>query len=226
MPDQSTELEAKLAGLQKQLRRQRVAIVTLTLSGAGLLTAGFAQPVPDTLTVKGIRVVDGEGRPRILIGAPPPIEGRVRTDAQTASLVVLGPDGRDRVILGESPNPHLGGKTYPRIDAAYGMVIHDQAGSERGAMAFLDNGRGVVTLDRPGGDAVAMLVNDRTGFAGVTVNYANPIGQYAEGVRLGTRDDTAWLAMGDRSETERARLAVEGAAAPNLKTSPSSPVRP
>lgn len=219
------DLDQRLQALERTVRWQRRALLAVAALGAGLALAGFTAGRPDLIETRAIRIVDEAGRPRILIGAPPPAAGRNRTDGQTASLVVLGPNGEDRVILGEEPEPHIGGSTYPRVDAGYGLVIHDGQGSERGAFSFLDNGRGVVALDRPGGDAVALIVNDRSGFAGLTVNYANPIGSYAEGVRIGTHEDEAWLSLQDRPQTERARLSVAGDAAPALISRPAANAR-
>ncbi len=215
------DAEARIARLEVQLRRQRLALLALGGAGVIAIAGSAALPAPATIESQAIRIVDATGKPRILIGAPPPAQGRKRSDAQTASLVVLGPNGEDRVILGEAPDPRIAGKSYPRVAASYGLVLHDASGSERGAMSWLDNGRGVVALDRAGGDAVAMIVNENSGFAGLTVNYANPIGKYAEGARIGTRGDTAWLSLEDRAEGERARLAVEGTRAPALVTRPA-----
>lgn len=196
-------------------------MLALGLSGGAALLAGFAKDEPRTITAQAIRIVDANGAPRILIGAPPPMDGRKRRDAQTASIVVLGPDGADRVILGEAPNPRIAGRTFPRIDAAYGLVIHNKDGDERGGFNYIDNGRAVAALDRPGGDAVAMVTNEKTGFAGLTVNYANPLGKYAEGWRIGTKGDEAWMSLQDRAQSERARLSTAGSAAPRLVTRPA-----
>lgn len=213
--------DVRLARLEVMVRRQRFALIVAGLAGAGALLAGFAAPSPRTIEAQAIRIVDAAGKPRILIGAPPPAEGRTRSDGQTASIVVLGPDGADRVVLGEAPNPRLDGRSYPRVAAAYGLVLHDAKGSERGAVQYLDNGRGVIALDHPGGDAVALIANEQTGFAGLTVNYGNPIGQYTEGVRIGTKGDEAWLSLQDRAQGERARLSTSGQAAPALVTRPA-----
>lgn len=215
------DAEVRITRLERQVGRQRVMLIATGVVGAGLLVAGFAKEPPDMIETKAIRIVDAAGKPRILIGAPTPQDGRIRTDGQTASLVVLGPDGKDRVILGEAPNPHLGGRTFPRVAAAYGLTIHNKDGDERGAFTYLDNGRAVAALDRPGGDAVAMVTNEQTGFAGLTVNYENPLGKYAEGWRIGTKGDEAWLSLQDRAQGERARLSAAGSEAPRLVAKPA-----
>ena len=211
----------RLEQLERQVRRQRLMLIAGGIAGAAALLTGFAAGPADLNETKAIRIIDAAGTPRILIGAPAPSDGRVRKDGQTASVVVLGPDGQDRVVLGEAPNPRLDGKSYPRVAASYGLVISDKNGSERGAVNYLDNGRGVIALDRPGGDAVSMIVNEQSGFAGFTVNYANPLGKYEEGWRIGTKGDEAWLSLQDRAQGERARLSSLGAAAPRLVSRPA-----
>ena len=218
---QQTALDQRLDRLERTGGRQRLALAALGLAGAAALLMALAPAPPGTIDAQAIRIVDAAGKPRILIGAPPPADGRQRKDAQTASIVVLGPDGHDRLVLGEAPAAFVEGKAYPRIANAYGLVIHDGMGNERGAFAFLDNGRAVLSLDRPGGDAVLLTANDKTGFAGLVVNYQNPLGKYAEGIRMGTQADTVWLSLQDRAEGERARLAVEGKGAPKLIARPA-----
>jgi hypothetical protein len=223
-----TSAENKLDGLldrvsqlEKQVKRQRLigAACALCLLGAGFTS--FVTKAPAYLRVRGLTVVDSQGKARILIGAPAETTGRRRKDAATASLVILGPQGQDRVILGEAPNPVLHGKTYPRIAPSYGMTIHDSTGQERGGMAFLDNGRGVIALDRQNQDAVEMVVNDKSGFAGLTMNYERPFGQYKEAVRIGTKGPQVWWALSDTSEAERASLRVLDAQAPSLILRPA-----
>ncbi|MBE7175013.1 MAG: hypothetical protein INR69_01330 [Mucilaginibacter polytrichastri] len=203
-----------LKRLEKQLFWHRILGVTVMVLLAAVVFAGFVKDEPKYLRVRGITVVDAQGKARILIGAPVNNEGRKRSDGKTASLVVLGPDGADRVILGEAPDPVLHGKTYPRIAPAYGMTIHDATGQERGGFSFLDNGRAVMALDRKNQDAVAMVVNDKSGFAGITMNYDMPFPKYKEALRMGTMADTVWMNMNDTSETERAVLRVQGKTKP------------
>jgi len=78
-----------------------------------------------------------------------------------------------------------------------------------------------MSLNRPGGDAVLLTANDKTGFAGLVVNYQNPLGKYAEGLRMRTKADTAWMSLRDRADGERARLAVDGKDAPKLIARPA-----
>jgi len=218
---QESTIDQRLDRLERTIRWQRLILGAMGLGGAAALLMALAPASPGTIDARAIRIVDASGKPRILIGAAPPTEGRQRKDAQTASIVVLGPDGADRLVLGEEPPVLVDGKTYPRIASAYGLLIHDAKGNERGGFSFLDNGRAILSLDRPGGDAVLLTANDKTGFAGLVVNYQNPLGKYAEALRMGTQADTVWLSLQDRAEGERARLAVAGKAAPKLITRPA-----
>jgi len=215
---QESTIDQRLDRLERTVRLQRLMLVAAGLGGAAALSMALAPAAPRTIEAQAIRIVDASGKPRILIGAPPPADGRQRKDAGTASIVVLGPDGADRLVLGEEPPVLVDGKAYPRIADAYGLLIHDAKGNERGGFSFLDNGRAILSLDRAGGDAVLLTANDKTGFAGLVVNYQNRLGKYAEGLRMGTQADTVWLSLQDRAEGERARLAVDGKAAPKLIT--------
>lgn len=218
---QEMTVDQRLGRLERTIHRQRLALGAMALAGMAALLTAFAPASPGTIDAQAIRIVDAAGKPRILIGAPAPNDGRQRKDAQTASIVVLGPDGADRLILGEEPPVLVEGKAYPRIASAYGLLIHDAKGNERGGFGFLDNGRAIVSLDRPGGDAVLLTANDQTGFAGLVINYQNPLGNYAEGLRMGTKNDSVWMSLQDRADGERARLAVEGKAAPRLVLRPA-----
>ena len=211
-------IDQRFERLERTVRRQRLALAALGLGGAAALLMALAPASPGTIEAQAIRIVDVSGKPRTLSGAPPPADARQRKDAGAASIVVRGPDGADRLVLGEEPPVLVDGKAYPRIADAYGLLIHDAKGNERGGFSFLDNGRAILSLDRPGGDAVLLTANDKTGFAGLVVNYQNPLGKYAEGLRMGTQADTVWLSLQDRAEGERARLAVDSKAAPKLIT--------
>lgn len=210
--------EARLQALERQVGRQRAVLIALAGIGLGGLLMGVARS-PTTIDARAIRIVDGAGRPRILIGAPPPADGRTRKDAQTVSIVVLGPDGHDRLTLGEMPGPNIQGASGRRIAPGYGLVIHDPAGAERGGFGFLDNGRAVAALDRPNGDAVGMMADDKSGWAGVIGMYPSAdSGNLHEAFKLGSQGRTTSFSLSDDDQRERARLAVDGDDAPTLTT--------
>jgi hypothetical protein len=123
------------------------------------------------LRAPGLIIEDSHGRARVLLGSPlPSVSERLRQDASTTSMVFLDEQGHDRLTLGEEPEPQIAGKVSQmmhRIAPGFGVVIHDGSGDERGTYGWLANGRALITLDRPGLDAWAAVVDDKTGFAGM-----------------------------------------------------------
>ena len=84
-------LDQRLDRLERTVRRQRLLLSALGLGGAAAVLMALSPAKPGTIEARAIRIVDAAGKPRILIGAPPPADGRQRKDAGTASIVVLGP---------------------------------------------------------------------------------------------------------------------------------------
>jgi hypothetical protein len=211
-----TAIAERLSNLEKSGTRLRwicaVQLVLLALLGLstihGYLTKWHSPP--KILRVRGLVVEDTQGRPRILLGASfPAVAERTRQDSQTTAMVFLDTKGHDRLTLGEEPEPQVGGKVSPvlhRIASGFGIVIHDDEGNERGAYGWLDNGRALITLDRPGLDAWAAVVDDKTGFAGMRVEYAPDVARDSIGVEIGTKGSDAFLRLKDTKEKDRAVL--------------------
>src|SRR3569833_3668180 len=84
--------DTRLARLARQVRRQQVDMLAMGLVAGGGLLAAFSSP-QKTIEAQAVRIVDATGKPRILIGAPPPKVGRLRKDGQTASSEILGDAG-------------------------------------------------------------------------------------------------------------------------------------
>ena len=159
---------------------------------------------------KGLIIEDAKGRPRVLLGAPfPSVPGRSRKDATTDAMVFLDGEGHDRLTLGESPNPQVSGKILHRIAGHFGVVIHDDVGDERGAYGYLSNGRVVVTLDRPGHEAWAAIVNDKTGIAGMSLLYPPGGGKGGNAIETGTEGVESYLRIKDPDGKIRTSLRVE-----------------
>lgn len=203
------------------------ALATAPATAFGAFASGAPQnPGGQVLRVRGLVVEDAAGRPRILLGAPvPAVAGRRRRDAgaATVAMVVLGPSGADRLVVGYGPDPMAGGQPLPRQAEGVGVFLHDTAGDERGGYDFIATGKAVMTLDRPTGEGVAAVVDDRQGFAGLAVFHPSPLGRYREAVTLGSTaarggaPAEAFLKAADTTGTTRARLAVTGVAAPTLR---------
>lgn len=164
------------------------------------------------LRVRGLIIEDSLGHARILLGSPlPKTADRVRQDATTTSMVFLDQRGHDRLTLGEEPEPQIGGKVLPtvhRIAKGFGIVIHDGDGNERGTYGWLSNGRALITLDRPGLDAWAAIVDDKTGFAGMRVEYPPGVASDSNGIEIGTRGNQAFFRLQDTKEKDRAVFAL------------------
>jgi hypothetical protein len=176
------ELSQQVRSLKRQVRTLQAGMLLLACT---VLLAAMPG-ARDVIRTKGLIVVDSQGHERILLGAPvPSVTGRIV--APTESLVFRSESGADRVILGESPSPVIHGQVYPRVGKAWGMVLANPAGDERGGVSYLDSGRVAFALDRPTGDAIGLLVDDKTGFAGMLVNYdSGKLGIYSGALRVGT----------------------------------------
>lgn len=221
--------DQRIFQLERRLRTLTCLCVLLTLM-LGVLAWHGSHPVraaegPSILHVKGLVVEDEQGRARILLGAPfPSVGDRLRQDSAATSLLFLDEQGHDRISMGEVMPAQIDGKVpanFHRIGSAYGVTIYDPVGNERGGMGFLTNdkglGRAAVVLDRPGHDAVGMMVDDRTDYAGLGVDYSPKVGEYATGAQLATIGPKAFLMLKDARDVPRATLSVETGHGPSLQ---------
>lgn len=210
--------------LQREVGRLRVLVIiallaVIALAAMSLTRKADAPAKTDTvLRVQGLVITDAQGHDRILIGAPVPASReRTRKDDASDGIIFLGKTGADRLALGQLPAPVVGGKTGKRIGNGdnYGMVLFDTKGNERGGMAFLGMGRVVLGLDRaaPLSDAIGMMVDDKEGFAGMIVNYADKNAQ-APAFELGADAHGVHLQFYGKDSLPRAALDIEGSAKP------------
>ena len=105
-----------------------------------------------------------------------------------------------------------------RIAPGFGVVIHDGDGNERGAYGWLANGRALITLDRPGLDAWAAVVDDKTGFARMRIEYPPDVASDSNGIEIGTKGGSAFFCLLDAREKERAVLRYEEGRATTFRT--------
>jgi hypothetical protein len=133
-------------------------------------------------------------------------------------MVFLDGDGNDRLTLGEGPNPQANGQPLHRIATFFGVLIHDNNGNERGGYGWLSNGRAVITLDRPGLDAWAAIVDDKTGFAGMRVEYPPEAAKDSNAIEIGTQGRKALFRLMDTKQRSRAVLALENDGASTFQT--------
>ena len=196
--------------LRKSLRRTQIlAAICLGTTSLGLLVG--ATRGLQVLRAKGLIIVDEQGREKILLGSPVPVSSsRARKDAQTESLVFLGEDGSDRVIVGQTPDPYVAGQTSKRVAEGWGSLYLDPKGTERAGMGFLGNGRAAVVLDRPNGDALGMMVDDTSNYAGMLINYPSQ----ETALELAVKNKQPSISMFDMDGKSRAGIKLLGAERP------------
>ena len=217
------EYGERIRHLETRLRQLQLALVAvLGLPLFLFAVAAAARQAPSVLRVRGIIIEDAEGRERILLGSPfPKVPGRKRQDQETSAIVFLNERGADRLTLGEGTLPQVGGRVVhrsPGLISNYGMLIHDANGDERGGMTFFADsaggGRAVVALDRPTGDAWAAWVDDKSGWAGMVLNYPMPLGKYQPAVQMGFRQDAPFLHIRDKDNHTRVELSLKADGSP------------
>lgn len=197
-------------------------VVVIWLSTAHQGSQVLAESSPQILRVRGLIVEDAQGRSRILLGAPfPSVKERTRQDARTTSILFLDEEGHDRLTLGEELEPQIGGKVpvgVRRIASGFGVVIHDGTGDERGAYGWLSNGRALITLDRPGTEAFAAMVNDKTGETEISLGFPPEVAADASAIEIGTRASASFLRFNSKSGKNLAVFSTEDGKNPSFKT--------
>jgi len=211
--------ERCLTHLEGQVRVLRIvsvlalAFVLVTACLAFRARPASADVTGQVLRVRGLIIEDVQGRPRILLGAPvPKVPGRKRQD-DAVGLVIVAENGADRVAIGApTPSPQIKGQVAQRIAPGAGLVVDDTEGNERGGMAVLDNGRGVLCLDYPSSvsrEAICMAVLPEQGFAGLAINAES--GSESERAEMAVlKNGTSLVKLADTSGNERTMLVVEG----------------
>jgi hypothetical protein len=222
---------ATLESLQRQIGWSRGIAILALLGVIALAVAWFVTAHGQRdgiLRTQGIVVSDAQGHDRILIGAPAIATVKSTSEyGHTNSIVFLNQNGAYHLALGQTPAPVVNGKALvhngkalKRIgnDDYYGVTLYDTHGSERGGMGFIGGAnRAVVALDRPwpSADAIGLIVDDKSGFAGLGVNYANG----NSGFELGIQGDTTSMTFRDPQGHKRANLEIKGPVAPAWKFS-------
>ena len=215
--------------IQKRIRslERRVALVTGLCCLLAILLiqevefrphSVYADAPTTILHAKGLVIEDAQGHARILLGAPfPQLRDRLRQDETSTAMVFLDEAGHDRFLVGETIAAQIDGKVPPQFQrmgksSGYAATIFDSEGNERGGMGFLANGstvsRAVVALDRPGADAIGMMVDDKTGYAGLGAEYAPDVAKWSTGVLLGTQGRRAFITLKDLHDTPRATFEI------------------
>jgi hypothetical protein len=187
-------MEQQLKNLEKQIRFLRIVLVITFISVAAIAVYSLSAKNGNNeiIRVKGIIVVDENGKERILIGAPVPFAGnRARTDTNKIKekwaagmgpgymnyykdynhscngIVFLDENGWDKIAIGDPvPDPIIG----KRVGPSTGIIYNDDKGLERSGYGVLNvNGqlRVVLGLDHGNGTegaALSVLPDGSVGF--------------------------------------------------------------
>ncbi len=167
--DRIARLEGRLERLQRRtgwmLGAWALSLAVVFVMGAAAQSKPASVPDDEgVLRVRGLIVEDAAGRARILIGAPlPQTPDRKRRDPATA-VVFLSEDGADRMVVGFTADPQIGGKVVQRISPSVGLQINDPEGNERTGYGYLEMGRVVLGIDWKNREALTLSVDDRQGY--------------------------------------------------------------
>ena len=101
---EQSPLEKRVASLERRLRKMRLLIATLTALAVAAPFVAWKTTPPEVLRVRGIVVLDEQGRERIHIGSPVPDPAEGRRIAPSTGLVINDSAGAERFGLGLFPN--------------------------------------------------------------------------------------------------------------------------
>jgi hypothetical protein len=226
MSDAENQLSKEL---QNYFRWRRRAFIGWLVGITGIVAsfAGMQNPVQrDVLRVRGLIVVDAQGRDRIAIGAPIPDLRSGKRDSQANGLVIVGENGADHLVLGSpTPGPMIDGKRAKRIFPSTGLQLNDLDGNERGGFSYLHDGRVILGMDRKNGEGVALFVmND--GAAGIWLTGLDRRQRAVFAVK-GTEGFPGWvnapegspiLVLNDSSRAKRVVLGLDASGEPIIQT--------
>jgi hypothetical protein len=158
-----SNLEARIQGLEKNVRFCRLVIVSLTLVFVASATLAFAPQVRNanfgTVTVKELKLVNEAGVPQIILGSDKSGGTMVLYNASGLySYVHLRYGGESRIEIDNLQAGHI------RVPIGFG-------GSARGTQGGVDiglagDGSGYIELTNLAGGEVAFLGSDSTGDRG------------------------------------------------------------
>ena len=216
-----TELEIRVDELERSLSRTRsfAAVALVTLLAFACRSQGTTDHPRDdagVLHVRGLVVEDGEGRPRLLLGAPiPVVDARTRTDAPTG-LVLPDPDGHDRLELGAVGGPQMGGRVQERQSPATGLMVNDAKGDERGGFGVFENGQVGFGLDYPSQrEAIVAAVMPDRGMAGLV--FSADVEQDSTRAMIVTSNEGVVIQTQDAAGTVRSNWTTPAKGAPMLQ---------
>ena len=205
--DRERSLAKEVASLRRQIRFLQIGVVAVF----GCLLMAAVAPSGQVLKARGLVIEDRAGRERIVLGDASPDESTARGPT-SETLVFKGEGGQNRVLLGQEPNPRINGEDYRRVAQGWGMVIYDPSGDERGGFGYLDGRGASIAVDRPTGDALGMLVDEKSGLAAFALNYDNKgkLGSYPTALEVATKGGRAFIEAHNEDGSSAGTLIASG----------------
>lgn len=118
-------IEEQLESLQRNVRRQRLAIWGMGFGLVAVLALGMAQPQPKQMTLEGLTITK-DGKPRVVIGTNP--------DDGGVGMAFLDLAEKARIALGTD------------VKGDGGMVIMDKTESPKILMGSGPDGSGIMLI--------------------------------------------------------------------------------
>jgi len=172
----------------------------------------------EIIKAKGIIIVDNNGNPRIIMGAPiKNVNGRQRTD-ELMGISYLDETGIDRLTFGKEPNPMTTDGLKPRRVQGVGILIQDKQGIERGGYGVLDDETALLSLDWPKtGEAIA--ISSGKDFSGIGLFHKSKLGEYREALTIGNiaSKKQTFMKIVDTAYNDRFRIEAVGGENVKLK---------
>lgn len=116
-------LTTRIARLERRLHFWQWGLAILSVSLIGVVAAGAAMPAADQLDVGELRIVDRDGKPRMLL---------MTSHLGHAKLMIIDPDGLPRMQLSsESLLFEERGRRKGMLSADTGFDLFDDAGKRK-----------------------------------------------------------------------------------------------
>jgi len=155
MPPDHSELSARLAKLERDLRRAYGFAAAAGIVALGLATTAFVrQPrVPDVIRTRQLVIQDQNGRDRVILGAP--IKDNFERVSPATGMVIRDSLGHERFGVSLDARGQMGlGLDAPRCTS-------DPCNTERiNLVADADGGSNIRLLDRQTGVAARLYLDD------------------------------------------------------------------
>jgi hypothetical protein len=223
MTQESTNIAAVVARLEKQLRNVKFALAAVLLVvGAGALTAWVAPQ--DTITAKQFMVLDADGIPRGMFGvlADQASIGMMYTDASGNKRVELGvdPDGMPQLALFDEAGT-LRTEIGMREDGSPTIVLTDVAELRRLALSATNDGAGqLIFFGQDGETQRAMMGSFANGEPAIVFSDAGD--NTRASLNMSADGAAQWRFFGMDGTTERAAIGVYASGTPIIRLADST----